>query len=325
MDNDLERLCGALTPWLADKLADPSVVIEDIRPLAGGLVNVIYFLTLSGGADTRPWRRRLVLRCDPITGPQAPYDMPGQFATYQAVARAGVPIPQALWLETDPRVLGRDFWVSEFVEAEAVGRLIYPDQPLAEERMAAYVDMLARIHEADWRGAGLDACVPVIGPGQIEDLIEAETGFLDGAPSREDRGLFEAARARLKRTAPQSFAPSLTHGDCSLSNYLFEGARIIAVVDWDLALITDRMRDVAFYGSLLFRFNPETPDAVKEDRRARFVDAYQARTGASAETLMFWEIYANYHNALSWTRPGWPTSSGGYEAYTARLRTLMER
>jgi thiamine kinase-like enzyme len=61
------------------------------------------------------------------------------------------------------------------------------------------------------------------------------------------------SRTRRCSTAPVRRCParppriSLLHGDCSLSNYIYTGVKIAAVVDWELATLGDPQQDVGYY------------------------------------------------------------------------------
>lgn len=311
-----ELLIGRLTAWFAARLGT-RVSIESLAPISGGEVNDVRVVRLRLGNE---WRSYL-LRWDPIVGPYAPYDMAGQFDRFVALRRTSIPVPAPLWLETDRSILGRDFWVSEFVTAETSGRLLDPDHPHSQARGRAFLDMLALIHQADWSGAGLQAHCPPLPPADLRAAIEASRGVAGVPPA--DVALWESVRQRLIATAPDDYPMALVHGDCSLSNYLFQGEEIVAVVDWDLARITDPLFDLGYYCAINDRFQTDKPEAERRRGRDAVVSGYRERTGAPLDRLAFWELYANFFNALSWLRPGWGTHGGGYAAYRQRLVELM--
>ena len=317
---DLGEVSARLTPWLAAKLQRPDLEIAEIRPLTGGLVNTIHLVTVmpKGGEE----QRRYVLRWDPITGPQAPYDMANQFETFERLRRTAIPVPEPLWLETGEDILGRSFWLSEFLQADPVARILDLTDAPSRARMAAYLAMLGRIHSTDWRAVGLERARPTITAGALDRLVAEEEPYLVFVPEG-DRATFSRAKDYLASQRPSDFELSLTHGDCSVTNYLFRGSEIIGVVDWDLAIITDRSRDVAFYCSLIYRFNPDEPASEKDKKRSRFVADYERQCAITLTNLPYWEVYTNYHNALSWLRPGWTTSINGYAGYTQRLAALV--
>ena len=316
LTGDEPALHARLADWLAQRIGSP-VRIEAIEPLSGGLVNVIRRVTVSvlNGAESR-----FVLRWDPVEGPHAPYDMAAQFRLFEALATTAIPVPRPLWLESDPAVIGRTFWFSEFVVGETMGRLLSPEASPA--RLASYVDALAVIHGTDWRQAGLAGHAPVIAPAAIPDLIaQAAQDFTYLATV--DRPVFARARDALLARAPRDFTPALTHGDCSLSNFLFRGDAVAAVVDWDLIRITDPTLDLGYYCAINDRFQMHLPRGERAARRAPVVEAYRRRSGRSLETLPFWDLFCTFYNALTWVRPGWGGTGDGFCAYRARLEELL--
>ena len=313
------RLASALGGWLASRIEVDGLRVVSITPVSGGLVNDVRRVDIS----FRGGEASYLLRWDPVEGPYAPYDVALQFERFVRLRRTDLPVPEPLWLETDPDIIGRAFWISEFIEAETPGRLLDPDHPRSAERRRAFVDMLARIHGADWRGAGMGEVCPVLDPAALRASLVVAADTIDRLPP-EDRALFGAALDRLKDTAPASYPLTLTHGDCSLSNYMFRGDRVVAVLDWDLVRITDPVLDLGYYCAISDRFQMDRPLAVREAMRRKVVDAYAARTAVRLDTLPFWELHQTMFAALSWLRPGWGGQpQQGFAAYRARLAELM--
>lgn len=307
--------------WLRARTGWGGLRIESIEAISGGLVNEIRRVDVDPGDPGMGGRARYVLRWDPLEGPYAPYDMVGQFLLFEALGRTAVPVPKPLWVEADASVIGRAFWLSEFVEGETMGRLLPPNASSA--RLAGFVDALATIHAADWGFVGLADHCPVIRPEGIAGLVEqAAQDFVHLTDM--DRPLFEVVRQSLHSSAPTHFEPALTHGDCSLSNYLFRGDRVAAVVDWDLRRITDPILDLGYYCAISDRFQMTLLPADRAARRMRVVEAYRARTGRSLQTLPFWEMFCTFFNALTWVRPGWGARGDGFAAYRVRLKELLD-
>jgi Phosphotransferase enzyme family len=181
------------------------------------------------------------------------------------------------------------------------------------------------VHEVDWKVAGLGEFCPVFAGDTIRALIDRQRFFRKELAAPGDMEMFESARHWLESHIP-NVDLRLNHGDCSLSNYMYRGTKIAAVVDWEFASIGDPNMDVAYYCALIFRFRSGVSRDEMERERAHFLSLYGARTGRGGETLLFWEIFANFRNGLSWTKPGHALHfSSGYQAYRDRLRELIER
>lgn len=311
---------GPLADWFRRRLAAPELEIAAIAALSGGLVNHVATVDLRRAPSAAI--ERLLLRIDPVTGPYAPYDMAEQFDRFVRLEAVDLPVPKPLFLETDRSVIGRDFWVSEFVEGDCFGRLLDLDAPEGEHHLQSFMDALARIHGADWRAAGLDRRCPPLGPPELGATIERAGAPIAGLAA-SDRAIFEAIRVRLRSSIPADFPMALTHGDCSISNYIFRGGDIVAIVDWDLARISDPVSDLGYYAAIHHRFRMTQPRAARAAALAPVIAAFRARSGADLATLAFWEMFQGFANALSWVRPGWDGQASGFAAYRDRLAELL--
>jgi aminoglycoside phosphotransferase (APT) family kinase protein len=235
----------------------------------------------------------VVLRLDPGDGLLAPYDMEHQFRVYRALEGSGVPVPKVYWLELDRRVLGAPFYVMELLAGESPGRLLdETDRRTYAPRLDEYVRVLATIHGVDWRARGLHF-LESPGPGSLAHRrIDAIEGFIRRVQWQPEEDLDEAI-AWLREHAPPASDAALIHGDCSLSNYLFVGNRVNAVLDWELCAISDPLEDVAFFCGLIPMFRGELSHADQERLRSDFLERYQAATGRGYETFEFWEALSH--------------------------------
>src|SRR3989442_7764403 len=122
------------------------------RQFKGGQSNPAYLI--SGGGS------RHVLRAKP--GPAAKllpsaHAVEREFRVITALGQAGVPVPRTYCLCEDENVIGRSFYVMEYVE----GRVLWdPSLPwmASPERAAIYDEMnraIAMLHRVDYRAAGL--------------------------------------------------------------------------------------------------------------------------------------------------------------------------
>ena len=309
-----------LRRWFAARLEAAELEVVAVRPVSGGLVNHVGFVDVRRRPDARS--ERFLIRVDPVTGPYAPYDMPAQYDRFVRLHRAGLRVPRPLFLETDRSVVGREFWISEFVEGETPGRLLDLDTGQGTRRLHSYVAALADIHATDWQAAGLERRCPPLDIPALRHGLAAPGPELDRLEAA-DRALFEATATRLRAMLPSSFPMRLTHGDCSLSNYIYRGADVAAVVDWDLARITDPVSDLGYYCAIHHRFQMALPRRVRRDRLVPVIDAYAAGTGEDIASLPFWEMFHSWTNALSWLRPGWGKQASGFSAYRDRLCELL--
>src|SRR6202162_2045124 len=123
-----------------------------VRQFKGGQSNPTYLIDAAG--------KRHVLRAKP--GPAAKllpsaHAVEREFRVITALGRAGIPVPRTYCLCEDEGVIGRAFYVMEYVE----GRVLW-DQSLPgmspPERAAIYDEMnrvIAALHRVDYAAAGL--------------------------------------------------------------------------------------------------------------------------------------------------------------------------
>lgn len=310
---DEPTLRSILEQWFRGRLADESVRLVAFGPLSGGLSNETRLASVQMQGELV----RYVVRWDPVEGIMAPYDIGKQFRVMQALSGTRVKAPRTCWLETDPSVLGRDFSAVEYVSGETPGRLLDRSDPRSRARLQAYVNMLAEIHRVDWQAAGLDR---ILAP-QTRPAEAAVTGADRFLEHVRDRDFFDRARERLLRNAPRSRRISLTHGDCSLSNYLFSGDCVAAVVDWEMAALGDALQDVGFYCALVARYRIDASPADKEAERQDFLRRYAQAAGADVSDAPYWEAVSCYRNAVFSSQPAYAAYATTH--YRERLAELL--
>ena len=137
MSNDLDH--AALQVWLAEKLPGKSGLT--VSQISGGQSNPTYKVTFGG--------ERFVLRIKP-PGPLLPgaHAIEREYRVMQALGPTGVPVPRVRWMEEDETVLGRPFYLMDWLD----GR-VFSDCSLEEvspdDRRQMYLDTartLARLH-----------------------------------------------------------------------------------------------------------------------------------------------------------------------------------
>ncbi len=307
-----------------------------IEQFQGGRSNPTYKLT---NAD-----RAFVIRTKP--GPVAKllpsaHAIEREFRIMSALAGTEVPVAHMECLCVDESVIGRAFFVMEFVS----GRVMF-EQSLPgltpSERGAIYAEMgrvIAALHSLDWAALGL---ADYGRPGNYfarqidrwskqyrateDDSIAAMNALIDWLPSR----------------IPANDEASIVHGDFRLDNLIFDAIepRVKAVIDWELSTLGHPLADLSYH-CLTWRLSPDLfrgaagldLAALGIPSESDYVRRYCERTGRSFERVMAdWDFYMAYNlfrlaailqGVAVRARQGMSASAGSLEE-ARRVRPLAE-
>lgn len=290
---------GALAEWLSARTGADDVHIEPPALLPGGAVQQNWALDVDFSGGQLPGRRHLVLRANFQTPLPASRPKAEEFAVLQAVAAAGVTVPEPLWLCEDVDVIGQPFFVMRWLTGGTAARPLVADAardgfgPALAEQLARE---LARIHSlspddprlvtlgtppassaraqiAQWR-AWLDALAP--GSNVLSDALD----WLD-------------------LHAPHEARPCLVHRDFRSGNFLVDNGRLTAVLDWEFAGWGDAFEDIGWFCASCWRAGGDLEASGLSSRDA-FYRAYAAAGGGpvDAGAVAYWEIMAHVRWAI---------------------------
>ncbi len=235
----LERYLAAHLPGFAGPL-----VVEQFK---GGQSNPTYKLLTPA--------RAYVMRSKP--GPASKllpsaHAVEREFTVMRALADTAVPVPRMDVLCEDESVVGRAFYVMDFVD----GRVLW-DQSLpsldAPGRAAVYDEMnrvIAALHSVDPASVGL------AGYGKPGNYFERQIGrwtkqYLASItqPIEAMDRLIEWLPAHIPASARDDAQVSIVHGDFRLDNLVFHPTepRIVAVLDWELSTLGHPLADFSYH------------------------------------------------------------------------------
>ena len=236
----------ALTAWLEKNLegfAGPLTV----EMFKGGQSNPTYKLITPG--------RSYVMRAKP--GPVAKllpsaHAIEREFAVMRGLHGTDVPVPRMLALCEDESVIGRAFYIMEFM----AGRVLW-DQGLPgmqpAERGAYYDEMnrvIAALHSVDFAARGLADY------GKPGNYFERQIGRWSKQyqasitePIAEMEQLMTWLPAHMPASARDESRVAIVHGDYRLDNLMFHPTepRAIAVLDWELSTLGHPLADFAYH------------------------------------------------------------------------------
>ncbi len=218
-----------------------------VEQFKGGQSNPTFKLTVG----SPPAQQHYVLRTKP--GPAAKllasaHAIDREFRVMDALNKAGFPAARQYALCTDESVIGRAFFIMEFVE----GRILW-DQALPGmtpfERSAIYDELnrvIAQLHTIDYAAIGL---ADYGKPGNyFVRQIERWTRQYQASVTETIEPMDQLI-AWLPHNIPPGDDTSIVHGDFRLDNIIFHPTepRILAVLDWELSTLGHPFADFSYH------------------------------------------------------------------------------
>ena len=213
---------------LAAQIKQP---VRAVRAIPEGHSGFTFWVELDG--------HRGVLRLPPpgarIAGPA---DIPRQARIMAALHAQGLPVPAIVATSPDPVVDGRPFVLMEAIAGDRVEQAIEGgSNPL--QLAASAVDVLRRLQAVPIENTGIGGENPM----SLEGEVARWTWLMDRAPA-ELTGRAPRLAQLLDARKPRPGPPVFVHGDYHLSNMLFKGGQVVAVVDWEIAQLGQPLLDL---------------------------------------------------------------------------------
>lgn len=286
-----------MTAYLQDRFKDESIVVTAMRSLMGGFGKQTYLLSVEG----QEFFGDYVLRRDagePIADNDC-HRIHIEYALIRAVRAQGFPAPDALWVDTEHRLLpGGDFLVMRRAPGVPGGSIFAAQGSipanlsdtlagiLAQLHALPYLPELAQLNESTnqalWQ-LPLQDCV--------RHYLESWLELFLRSPHLPSPAVVAQFGWLLGNLPAMPGQPALLHGDIGFHNFLFDEGRLSAVLDWEFPHLGDPAEDLAYVrntigGSL------DWPAFMAAYRAAGGVEVDEAR-------LHFFQVWGHLRNACA--------------------------
>ncbi len=237
---------GALAAWMSAHVEGFAGPLS-VEMFKGGQSNPTYKLITPG--------RTYVMRAKP--GPVAKllpsaHAIEREFAVMRGLHGTDVPVARMHALCEDESVIGRAFYIMEFVEGRVLWDQTLPGMTPAE-RGAHYDELnrvIAALHKVDYAARGLADY------GKPGNYFERQIGRWSKQyqasvtqPITEMDRLIDWLPAHIPASARDEGLTSIVHGDYRLDNVIFHPSepRILAVLDWELSTLGHPLADFSYH------------------------------------------------------------------------------
>jgi len=339
-EQELDRLRGTLGAWLSRQLpADAAPLILDIKGTsANGMSNETLLISAAWVSAGRQATHQLVARVAPRSGDPAifpRYELSEQAQVIRGVAElTDVPVPEVMWDEADPSVIGSPFFVMRHVDGQipADGRYLLngfvADADDAQRRCLqdSTVGVLAGLHAIEGANQEFGFLAPQSEQSALRQHLAAAWEWYQFARSGGPRSsVIELTFAWLDAHWPSSESSAvLNWGDARIGNVIYRDFAPVAVLDWEMTAIVPPEVDLGWliYSHRVFvdLVGAGLPGFLEPRDVASH---YEWLTGHEPRDLEFYLVYAALRWAIVLLRSSVRRVSQGELAATADVDDLV--
>lgn len=273
--------------------------VVGLKRISGGSSRETYAFDLewNEGGETRT--RPMIGRRDP-TGGLLKSDREREFKVIAATHRAGLKVPEPLYLELDASVMDRPFFIMDRAQGRTtMGAFAATEAESTRAKVADdFLSELARLQSLDYRECGLEILGEPKNPEEPARVQAAHWNEIyDRDRMEEHYPILDAAFAWLKANPVVSDRIVIVHGDYRSGNYLYDDNGIIAMLDWEMAHLGDPMEDLG-WASMKFWGREELAGGLLE--REAFYKLYEQKSGHAVDRkrLFFYQVMGNAKMAV---------------------------
>ena len=305
--------------------------LPEVMQFRSGASNLTYLLKYPG--------RELVLRRPPIGMKAASaHDMKREFLIQSRLQPVYPLVPYMVALCDDQSVIGSDFYVMDRVVGDIFRRDIPESVTAADVSVMAdsLINGLVQLHAVD---ASILSELNK-GHGYVQRQVEGwskryRNALTDDVPNGEK------VMAWLDANRPDDVDSCVIHGDWRIDKVVFdlEQARIVGVLDWELATVGDPLMDLG--SALAYWVDRDDEPAFASLRRQpshlpgmptreEFVARYVQLSGRACADFTFYEVFGLFRLAVIiqqiWARyRAGQTTNPAFAGFGDAVNTLINR
>jgi len=296
---DPNEFRDALTHHIANQ-SGGSVEIHRLEKLSGGAIQENWLLRLSIDESHLAGEHKWVLRTNSQSAVDVSMSRADEYAVLKTVHKAGVNVPEPLWLCTDLSVIGREFFVMQAVGGTAAGHRIVKDDSLVPDGSALCRELgrnLAKLHSINPPNEML-GFLPKPDRDPSLARIEQYRKFLDELPSAFP--VIEWGLRWLLANKPDAIMSCLIHRDFRTGNFMVDQGTVSGILDWEFAAWGDWREDIGWLTAKCWRFGNNASVAGGIGDVSDLMAGYSAicPREISSEELRYWQVMAHVRWAI---------------------------
>ena len=206
--------------------------------------------------------------------------------------RAGMKIPEPLFLELDPSVMDRPFFIMHRMPGRtAVGAAAAVEpEPLRRKLADEFITEMARLHKLDWRALKMEW---LGAPKDLAEPARAQTmhwfDLYNQDRMNEAWPILDAAFAWLKANPVVADRIAIVHGDFRSGNFLFDDGGLITMLDWEMTHLGDPLEDLGWSSMRLWGLDNLAGGLIDRDE---YIRLYERKSGAAVDRkrLFFYQV-----------------------------------
>lgn len=271
-----------LQDYLRDRFPEHRLTtVTDVNRLMGGYSKETYIVKLNSETTGNS---TIVIRKDGFGLPTGS-SVVSEYDVLQEARAAGVPAPEALWLESDYRHFGAAFMAVGFVAGKPAHLNVPTDLATQRKWSASIARMLAKLHSSTGK-PGVD----------VRDTIRADIADLQRRVEERERsphpGLAFGLSWLTDHLGELDGRPTCRiHGDIGFHNMLMRDDELIALFDWEFSHFSDPVEDLIYIKPFIDQLNAWQP----------FLDVYTAESGFTFDdtAARYFSVWKEVRNGVA--------------------------